>query len=205
MTKDHEGAMGDANSASETHDHEGVRTERTVAFFPDPRASTLLLTDTVASLIEILEIERGLVDLSSLPGLAVAAAFEEKNVPFDSLQYGQADHYIEWMSERDPVHNPVIEADAERLRALASGVKTLEVGDLGDVDANVILIPAMANNDAKLIDFSPETLPGAVMTQLEAGERPLMIIDTPERGLRQSFEGVYQRRIIHVGEGASED
>lgn len=201
MTNDPENIEG----LSEQDEAEIVKIERTVAFFADPRASTLLLTDTVSRLIEALGVERGLVDLASLPGLAVAAAFEKEKVPYDSLQYGQADRYIEWMSERNELHNPFIAADAERFRSLAEGVVEIPVAELGDVDANVVLIPAMANNDAKLIDFSPETLPGAVMTQLEESGRPLVIIDTPERGLRQGFEGIYQRNIIHVSEPTDED
>jgi hypothetical protein len=196
MTTNHEDAV-----ASESA--EDVRTERTIAFFADPQAATLLLTDTVARLIDAMEVQRGLVDLSSLPGLAVAAAFEREGVPYEALDFGQSDQFIEWMSERDPLHNPFIEEDADHFRSLAVGVKQIPFDQIGSVDANVVLIPAMVPDGKKMIDFSPESLPGAVMNQLEEAQRPMLIIDTPERGLRHSFEGIYQREIIHVAAEAN--
>lgn len=198
MRDEQEDAAGAEQSLAHKEPAEAIQAERTVAFFADPRAATLLLTETISRLIDALEIERGLVDLSSLPGLAVAAAFEREGVPYDSLAFGQTEQYIEWMPERDPLHNPIIASDAERFRALAAGVKEVPVAELGAIDANVVLIPAMVGDNEKLIDFSPGSLPGAVMTQLEVTGRPLVIIDTPERGLRHSFEGTYQRAIIHV-------
>lgn len=173
-------------------------TERTVVFFADPRAATLLLTETVGQLISTLSIKHGIVDLSSLPGLAIAAAFERAGVPYESLVFGQENHYEDRMPERDTVHNPYIEADAERFRALAAGSKAIQMADLGTINANVVLVPAMVGPGEKLIDFSTGSLPGAVYTQLEAVERAFVIVDTPERGLRSMPDGTYERALIHV-------
>jgi hypothetical protein len=172
--------------------------ERTVAFFADPRAATILLTQTISELIAALSVKRGLVDLSSLPGLAVAAAFEEAGVPYESLVFGQENHYESLMPDRDSVHRPYIEADAERFRALAAGTHEMAVADFGTINANVVLIPAMVGPDEKLIDFSPTTTTGAVLEQFQALERALVLIDTPERGLRVMPDGSYQRTMVHV-------
>lgn len=178
-------------------------TERTVAFFADPRAASLLLTETVEKLIESLGIQRGLVDLSTIPGLAVASAFESAGVPFDSLVFGQQDHFEVGSPDRHPVYQPVIASDAERLRALAERVTELPVGELGSVNANVVVIPAMVGPDEKLLDFSQGTLVGAVVTQLEEAQRDLVLVDAPERGLRGLPDGTYQRAVIHVGSTSS--
>jgi len=191
--------MSNAPATDENGDLTPSPTERTVAFFADPRAATLLLTETIFELIGALDVKRGLVDLSSLPGLAVAAAFERAGVPYASLEFGQEDHYESAAAERDPVHSPYVAADAERFRHLADGTREITVAEFGTIDANVVLIPAMVGPDEKLIDFSPSTVPGAVLTQFEAIERSLVVVDTPERGLRQMPGGVYQRPLIHIG------
>jgi hypothetical protein len=191
--------MSTTDSTAEPADHTAQLTERTVAFFADPRAATLLLTETISELIVALDVKRGLVDLSSLPGLAVAAAFERAGVPYVSLVFGQEDHYVSAAAERDLVHNPYTAADAEKFRQLADGSHEVAIAEFGAIDANVVLIPAMVGPDEKLIDFSPGTVPGAVLSQFEALERSLVVVDTPERGLRQMSGGVYQRPLIHIG------
>ncbi|MCI4659690.1 hypothetical protein [Cryobacterium zhongshanensis] len=173
-------------------------TERTVVFFTDPRAATLLLTETIGRLISTLRIKHGIVDLSSIPGLAVAAAFERAGVPYESLLFGQENHYDNRPPERDAVNNPYIESDAERFRRLAAGSKVVPMADLGTINANIVLIPAMVGPDEKLIDLSFDSLPGAVLTQLEAVERAFVIVDTPERGLRSMPDGTYERTLIQV-------
>jgi hypothetical protein len=187
------------NKPDKPDDSRATPTERTVAFFADPRAATLLLTETISELITALDVKRGIVDLSSLPGLAIAAAFERAGVPYASLEFGQKDHYESATAERDSVHNPYIAADAARYRALADGSREITVADFGSIDANVVLVPAMVGPDEKLIDFSPNTVPGTVLTQFEALERSLVVVDTPERGLRVMPNGVYQRPLIHIG------
>lgn len=191
---------------AEVIDDDAPTAERTVAFFVDPRAATLLLTETISELIAALSIKHGIVDLSSLPGLAVAAAFERAGIPYESLVFGQENHYDARMPDRDAVHNPYIESDAERFRSLAAGTKEVPVDQLGTIDANVVLIPAMVGPGEKLIDFSTGSVPGTVLDQLETVARSFVIVDTPERGLRSMPDGTYERALIHVyGAGASAD
>lgn len=181
---------------------EGPKTERTVAFIPDPRAATLLLTETISQLIAALSIERGLVDLSSRPGLAVAAAFERAGVPYESLAFGQEDHCAEQAPGQEPEQQTYAQ-NAARFRMLAAAIKEVPAAELGSIDANVVLIPAMVGHGEKLIDFTPGSIPGAVMTQLEAYERSFMVVDTPERGLRGRPDGTYERTLINVDPSAS--
>jgi len=173
-------------------------TERTVAFFADPRAAVLLLEDTVSALIEDRSIDRGLIDMSTLPGLAVARAFQRAGIPFHSLEYGQEARHNVGPADRHPIHAPVIASDADDLLAAASASDMVAVGELGTIDANVVVIPAMLGDNEKLIDFSQGSLVGAVVTQLEEARRDLVLIDTPERGLRRRPDGTYLRAVIHV-------
>lgn len=172
--------------------------ERTVAFYADPRAATLLLSETIERLISSSEIKRGIVDLSTLPGLAIAAAFERAGVPFDTLSYGQTDHHDLRPAERDTVQNPYVAEDLPRLRAAAAGAQELAIDELGGIDANIVLIPAMADTGENRIDFNPLTVVGQVFEQLEAAGRDVMVVDTPDRGLRATGDGTYVRTIIHV-------
>jgi hypothetical protein len=193
-----EDTIEDANAAAIQAEQASPKIERTVAFFADPRAATLLLTETISQMIAALSIERGLVDLSSIPGLSIAAAFELAGVPYEAMVFGQEDQYDTALGDREPVQNPYIAADAARFRLLADGVREISSSEFASIDANVALIPAMAGPDEKLIDFSPLTVTGAVLTQLENVQRSLVIVDTPERGLRSMPDGSYQRAVIHV-------
>lgn len=165
-----------------------VRTERTLAFYADPRAAILLLDETITEMIVSLQIERGVIDLAGLPGLAIAAAFERAGVPFDSLEFGQ----------EDTVDEAAAALDGERLRNLAENPIEIDVAALGAVDANVVLVPAMVGPDEKLIDFSQGTVMGAVLHQLEEAGRDAIVIDTPERGLRAVDGTRYLRQTLHV-------
>ncbi|MET0887160.1 MAG: hypothetical protein ABWX92_11985 [Mycetocola sp.] len=176
-------------------------TERTVAFFADRRAAPLLLTDTVDQIISNLHVQRGLVDLSSIPGLAIAAAFVRAGIPYETIEYGQERTYETLVDDHDSVQNPVSEADAERFRSLAAGEVTLDIAELGNIDANIALVPAVVGPNEKLIDFSPQTITGVVMSQAEDLGRNLILIDTPERGLTVEPSGEYLRTVLLV-EGA---
>lgn len=178
--------------------------ERTVAFFADPRAGLLLLEETVRDLIAERQIERGLVDLTTLPGIAIARALSEAGIPFHPLEYGQENHLHLGESSRDSIQAPVIAEDAAALRAQAEAPITLQVGELGAVDANLVLVPAMVDTDEKLIDLSQGTLTGAVMTQAEEAQRDLLFIDTPERGLRRRSDGAYRRAVLHIAATAND-
>lgn len=78
----------------------------------------------------------------------------------------------------------------------------MDIGRLGAVDANIVLVPAMIPgfdfNSEPRIDFSPQTLVGQVLTQTEKIGREVLVVDLPERGMLPKSEDVYRRRIIRV-------
>ncbi len=178
--------------------------ERTVAFFVDPRASSLLLAETVEGLINSLGIQRALIDLSAVPGLVIASAFERAGLPFDSLEFGQEDHLDDAPVDRHPVFAPVVASDADRIREAAAGIHEIQVSDFGSIDANIVVVPAMVAHDEALLDFSQGSIVGAVLTQAEATARDLVLIDTPERGLRPQPDGSYTRSVVHIGATSDE-
>ena len=171
-----------------------TNTERTVAFYTDPRAATLLLKETIAALITSTDIQRGLVDLSTVSGLAIAEAFHEAGVPFDSLEFGQEDRLAE---------GPPTDEDADEVRQAADGIKELEIEDLGTIDANIVVVPYVTANGVTM-DFTKTTVLGTVISQIEQAERQLLLVLPPERGLRPIADGMYQRAIVHV-EPTSDD
>lgn len=173
-------------------------TERTVAFFADRRAAPLLLTETVDQIISNLRVQRGLVDISSIPGLAIAEAFLRAGIPYESIEFGQERTYETVVTEHDPIQNPVTEADADRVRRLAAGEVELDIAELGNIDANIALVPAVVGPNEKLIDLSPHTITGVVMVQAGDLGRNLLVIDTPERGLSVEPTGGYLRTVLHV-------
>lgn len=162
--------------------------ERTVAFYTDPRAATLLLKETVAALIDSMQIKRGIVDLSTVSGIAIAAAFAEADLPFDSLEFGQDDRLEE---------GPPTEHDIDELRESAEGIADVEIDGLGTIDANVVVVPTVGS-DGVSIDFGTTTVLGTVYGQIVEAERELLVVLPPERGLRPVADGLYQRAIIHV-------
>lgn len=190
--------MTDQQGKTPLCNDESPPTERTAVFIADPRAAALLLTETVEKLIESSDIELGIIDLSTVPGIAVAKAFDNSGVPFESLEYGQSDHT--GLAPAEPsTSTPVTADDATRLRALASAERAVPVAELGDMDANIVLIPAIGGGgDNARLDLSPQTVTGAVFVQIEAAGRDVLIVDAPERGLRTSGDGEYQRAIIRV-------
>lgn len=164
-------------------------TERTVAFYAAPNAATHLLHPTISALISARDIERGLVDLSTVPGLVIATALRDADVPYSALEFGQDDQ----LERGEPS-----DQDVDSIRAAAAGTVNLAVGDLGRVDANVVLVPAAIESNTNLVDFSQGTVLGAVMSQIETAERPVLVVMPPERGLQPVGDGVYQRSIVHV-------
>lgn len=183
------------NSAVGTHDRpsstDAQPSQRTIAFFADPRASIHLLHETITSLIGSFSIDRGLVDIGTHAGLVVAEALDKAQIPYEQMDFGQGDRYSE-----HPLGDDVPGGDYYRSRA--TGVQALTIDALGTVDANIVLIPAMVGPNEKLLDFSQGTLVGTVLTQLEEAGRDLILIDAPERGLRALNNGSYERATVHV-------
>lgn len=161
--------------------------ERTLAFFSAPDTATVLLRSTVAHLITSLDIQLGVIDLSTHAGVVIASAFEDAEVPFIDLGFGQDDH-----------HDETTAGYAQRFREMAKTTIEMPVHDLGLIDANVVLVPAAATPGEPVVDFADGTVVGAVLAQLEAAGIDFMIIDTPERGLRPTEGGAYVRGLLTV-------
>lgn len=175
----------------------GVAVERTVVFFSEPRAATLLLGETIAQLIDAHGIQRGIVDLSTVPGIAIANALAVAGIPFESLVFGQTEHFDAGPTDEHPVFAQAV-AEAMRLAELAERVTEVNVGELGAIDANVVLVPAMVDDQSSVIDFRQGSVLGAVLTQLEQAGRDAIVVTPPERGLRRVSDGSYVRTTFRV-------
>jgi len=188
--------------------------ERTAAFFAAPRAAALFLDETIQKLIESLNIQRGLVDISTVGGVRIACVLKDARVPFELLDFGQGQHYLEAVPDALLESTPetdvmvpamrilsaeIIAKETAQLRDASSGTREMHVGQLGVINANVVLIPAMVGPDEKLLDFTEGSLLGALIGQLENAERDFILVDSPERGLRAMPDGSYQRSVVHVG------
>lgn len=179
--------------------------ERTAVFLADPEAASLLLVDTVRRLIDNHRIQKGIVDLSTVPGLAVAGAFHDAGVPYLSLEYGQERHHDTHSEDRDLTAISSVTASRlprgpEAYYALAEGRHEMSIGDIGGIDAEIVLVPK-ARGD--FIDLSPETITGAVYTQCQELARDLLLVIPPERGVVSTPDGNYVRTIAHVKETAA--
>lgn len=168
---------------------EGDEPARTVAIFSAPNSAALLLEETIAALIASSDVERGVIDLSTVAGLTAASAFRSAGVRYDSLDFGQEDHL-------QAGHPTTL--DAEAIRAGAASVHTVDVSRLAGMDANLVLIPAIADTDGVVIDFSSGSVPGAVVSQAEDIGEAILLVLPPERGLRPIGDGAYQRAIMHI-------
>lgn len=175
---------------------ESDRVIPTAVFLADPRAAVHLLQDTVESLCSTYALQRALVDLTTLPGLAVATALLRAGIPFEHIDFGQETpaQLPEDAVARDRRFKPNrarTMKDLPHLLAKSTGVWRVDVANLASVDANLVLIPAMvgtgqasSTSAEPLIDFSPTTIVGAVLDQAEKLSRDLLVIAPPERGLR---------------------
>lgn len=179
---------------------EEPRVERTVAFIADPGATTFLLRETVTRLVGSLDVQRGLVDLTTLPGVAVALALEEAGVPYDLLDFGQRTPGEDPGTE--PVRVPgedVTMAEAPRLRAAAAGTVEVELDRIGSIDANLLLIPTVREDGtAAQAEFGIGTLPGLVLDQAEQLGLRILVMCPPEQGVRRFQNGSWVRQIMHV-------
>lgn len=187
-----------------TPETEGERTrepreERTVAFVADPRATTFLLRDTVTKLVGSLGIQRGLVDLTTLPGVAIALALERAGVPYRLLDFGQSTPGED--ANTAPVAVPgeeVTMGDVPRLREAAAGTVRVEPDRIGALDANLMLIPTVREGGAAQAEFGIGTLPGLVLDQAEQLGLRILVTCPPEQGIRRYQDGSWVRQIMHV-------
>lgn len=214
MTDNHAPFPEDRDDYTET-DHteaEVTGSKSTVAFFADSRASEIALAQTVKALIEANDIQLGLVELSSLVGVTVAAEFLRAGVPYQVLSFGPDTPELSSKSDYDP-QTPASFDDAGHLFAHSSGIQPVEADQLHLLDANFVLIPAISGAGTKRIDLALEqdpvdvgdtTLPGHMLRQFETlpaeTRRALQVlyVDVPERGLVQELDGSYQRRVLSL-------
>lgn len=182
-----------------TLEDEGPHVERTVAFVADPRATTFLLRETVSRLVGSLSIQRGLVDLTTLSGVAIALALETEGIPYDLLDFGQD------IPDDAPSMNPVPEpgedvsmSEAPRLRQGAAGTVKVGIDQIGSINANLMLIPTVAESGSAHADFAMETLPGLVLDQAEQRGLQILVMCPPEQGVRRYQNSCWVRHIMHV-------
>lgn len=178
--------------------------EYTVVFIPDSRASTVALAETVKHLINARDISRAIVELNTDAGVAIATQLRAQHIAYDVMVFDNDD--------------PENRSSDEAVRALhTAAAKHVHVSaeELHELDANYIVIPAIAGSRQRRIDLAVDgnvgvdigetTLPGHVIKGLELKAETtgvteeLLYIDVPERGLVQEADGTYQRRILHLG------
>ncbi|HEU5223136.1 MAG TPA: hypothetical protein VFU07_05570 [Candidatus Lumbricidophila sp.] len=161
----------------------------TAAFFADPRASTFLLKDTVRSLLATYKIQHAYVDLTTLPGMTVATVLLESGIAYEAVNFGQQRPEALPLSptntdKRFKPSKPRTMQDLPYLEHMSAGEHVIDIAKLADINANLVLIPGQLGAPQHLIDFSQNTLVGAVLTQAEALKRDVLVVVPPERGLR---------------------
>lgn len=194
---------------------EKLSTERTAVFFCDSRASTVMLGETVSLLIATKHIERGILDINSAPGRVVAAEFHKAGLPYSALSTDQPLPTNEDLADITDLDGefPSKLDDPAYLLQQAAGIVEVDPERYHEINANIVLVPAMVGSGqvhidlvadhTNGIDLSPTTLPGVVIEQCQLADRDVLLIDPPERGLVQRPGGGYQRRIMHLGMEAS--
>lgn len=89
----------------------------------------------------------------------------------------------------------------------------LDATELAELDARIILVPAMigsgeifidATQEGMVIDFGPKTVSGRIVDAVQESNSMMVMLDPPERGLVQfpknkANEEVYARRFLVVG------
>lgn len=177
--------------------------EYTVAIFADSRASTIALAETFGHLVTARSISRGIVELNTPAGVAIAAKLRDLHIAYDVMVFDNASAD----ENADPEVASLHTAAAQHIR--------VATGELHELDANYVVIPAISGAGQRRIDLAVDghvgvdigetTLPGHVVNRLQEKARTtgitqeVLYIDVPERGLVQEADGSYQRRILHLG------
>lgn len=178
--------------------------EYTVVFIPDSRASTIALAETVKHLVNAREISRGIVELNTNAGIAIATQLCAQHIAYDVMVF-----------DNDDPENRSSDEAVRALHTAAAQHVHVSAEELHELDANYIVIPAVSGAGQRRIDLAVErdgsvdigetTLPGHVIKGLELKAQAtgvteeLLYIDVPERGLVQEADGTYQRRVLHLG------
>ena len=190
------GPDADQEDPAETVVPTEMTSDQAIAFLCDSRASVLCLVETIEMLLAGHDVQRAYLELSSEAGRTIARTLLDHQVPFGVLSFGQPD--------LGPEHQDLVGSASELVQ--------LDPGSFHLLKAQLAIVPAMVGSgedhvDAAMggsnIDLSPNTLPGAVLELAQANSRTLLMVDTPERGLVQTADGRYLRRVIVIGEAVS--
>lgn len=195
---------------------DGLREERTVVFVNDSRTSPLLLAETISMLSAEKRINRCAVDVQSAAGRAIAAQFQREGLPYDVVSFGKRLEQPQLGTHPKPEsHEVPTEKHVPWLLQQAAGITFVDPHAIASMDANIVLVPAMAGSDQIRIDAISDsansrdlgltTIPGVVMAAAQQAGREIVFIDTPEYGLVRETSGEYHRRIIHIYPEAPED
>lgn len=195
---------------------DGLRKERTVVFVCDSRTSPLLLAETISMLSAEKRIGRCAVDVQSAAGRTIAAQFQREGLPYDVITFGKRlDQPRLGEHPKPELHEVPTEEHIPWLLQQAAGITFAEPHAIANMDANIVLIPAMAGSDQIRIDTISDpansrdlgltTVPGVVLAAAQQADRELVFIDTPEYGLVREPNGQYHRRIIHIYPGPAEE
>lgn len=161
---------------------------RTVAFLADGRTSPFLLRETVAALVERQQVQSAVVDISTGAGLTTAQQLLDSGIEysiFDTLP-------AQW----DEANGPLVES----IRSKAQGTVALNPENIAGIDANIVLMPAPAEDTGPGIDASEGTITELVMTQLQAAQQSCLMVLPPEAGLRRQEDGNYVRLTLKLAE-----
>lgn len=191
-----------------TQDDTTAAAARSAVFFPDSRASELCLDTTVEQLASANDLQTGIVELSTLAGVTLAATFLRLGIDYKILSFGQGTPEFGSEKPYDPSTLPSLE-DAAYLFKHSSGTVVLDPENLHTIEANYVVIPAISGSGTKRIDLAVEkdpvdvgqtTLLGHLLSLFETSgqQHTVLMIDPPERGLVQERDGSYQRRVLSI-------
>lgn len=154
---------------------------RTAAFLADGRTNAFLLAETVAALVTSQDIQSAIVDVSTEAGVITAHQLLELEVPYSIF---------------DTVPPKWDSNDRLRLDLVLAGAQgriPFDAGDIAGIDANIVLLPAPADDAGAGIDAAEGTITAVVMEQLEKAQLECRLILPPEAGLRRRNDGSYVR------------
>lgn len=161
---------------------------RTVAFLADGRTSPFLLRETIAALVARQKVQSAVVDISTKAGVATARQLMDSGIEytvFDTVR-------PQW----DQTSLPLV----KEIRSRAKGTLAFDPRNIAAIDANIVLMPAPAEDTGPGIDASEGTITELVMTQLQEAQQSCLMVLPPEAGLRRQEDGSYVRLTLKLAE-----
>jgi hypothetical protein len=161
---------------------------RTAAFLADERTSDFLLPETISSLITRQGIEHGLVDLSTRAGVVVAQQFDTSGIAYSIFN-------------TDPLTPSAdFEFDLKALYVHAKAILPFNPENVTDIDANIVLITAPADDGGPGIDATDGAITNLVIEQVQQTKLNCLMVLPPESGLRRQNDGSYVRLTLKLAE-----